>query len=1007
MYMIDGIRRARPVVRPDQQPVAVPSARAAVQHPPAAPAQGPLAPAPAPAPAAPVSPDRKARIEGWLRDNATAENRHLLVFTDSDGGSRVGRALRGESDLGRLSTAERDLLAQGAVQAWRAQGHGGSQRENIREAADQASQDPAARAALAQALAAPELDAQRSYAQGSSIVTAEGDGSSRHHMLQQALDMDPAAVIRAAQGVEPGLASTLPAMPAATRGKLWSVLADRGRLDPAQAERMATAAFMFEDGRALTTPQARQDFAAAIASARAPGSSDADRIRRQQMTRDLTDALADRDTRDMLFSQQTPPELRVWALDHLAGDGTCCRGADALKGGWESEGVSRAYAERATEAYRARGTTPQDLSGQALRNTVGQAMGLAPDALPQSELSAQWLDRGLENRFYSDNNPALDKVADQIRAVGGDTARVTVVPVTITSQDQGAAVVPVFRVEDPQGGAAKFVDHTGRSYRDLADWEEHNTLPKGKMTYVQGLDLSAAQMTHRNTPGVVDSFAEGLGAVVDGVAIGAGIVAGVALIAGTGGTATPLVVAGAAGLWGAGRAGQQLHDKATHGEDITDLSDPSVRANWLEVAAGALSVGAIGGALKLGTAGARVTPGMARMVAGVSYAADAADALTMLDQSVQLGQNWDRMSGSDRAGALLNIAFWGGMGAASHVAGSRARGFGGIDANLRVRGMAGADVPVAANNALTPGEIRVAYDLDASGRRATNIHIETGPGAINPQALDRHRHVADQMRAAGGLRDRLQGLLDGQPRPEVGSTAWEARLEISKIEAESLALAKGARDGSIDPATLTTRQRELDQALLREQQRLDAAGSMGQGFVAAPKSLDDILTHYAASGAIRRGVPAGLAALDAPAAHAAPRVDYGQVNAAGQAQGIQATITRASLDTGTHARSSIRPPGFDGGGANHSRGHLLARMLGGSGDDPRNLVTLFQRDTNSPVMSDFERQVYLAAQAGETVNYRVTPIYEDGQAMPTAVALQAKGDQGLDIAVTIINRDGR
>lgn len=1004
MHRIDAIRPARPVARPTPAPVSLPAVapdgRAhAVRGATAPPAQ----PRPATAPAQ-VTPARKAQIEGWLQDNATAQNRHLLVFTDSDGGSRVGRALRGDSGLGRLSAGERDMLAQGAVQAWRRQDDNGSRRENIREAASAVSPDPAARAALARALAEPELGAQAVYAQGGSVMSPQGDGAIRHQMLQQALDLDPAAVIRDAQGIEPQLASTLQSMPLSTRGKVWSVLADRTRLDPALAERMTTAAFMFEDGRALYTPQARQDFAAAIANARIPGSGDADRIRRQQMTRDLTVALADRDTRNMLFGQQTPPELRVWALNQVAGDGTGCRPEDALAGGWESDGIARAYADQATEAYRARGTAAQALSGEALRNTVGQAMGIAPDALPQAELTPEWMDRGLQNRFYSDDNAALDKVADQIRNVGGDQARVTVIPVTVTSEDQGAAVVPVFRVEDPQGGDAGFVDHTGRSYRDLADWEDNNTLPKGKMTYVEGMDLSAARMTHRNTPGVVDTFAEGFGQVVDGVAIGAGIVAGVALIVGSGGTATPLVVAGAAGVWGAGRAGQQLYDKATHGEDITDLSDPSVRANWLEVAAGALSVGAIGGALRLGSAGAKVTPGMARMVAGVSYAADAADALTMLDQSVQLGQNWDGMSPADRAGALLNIAFWGGMGAASHVAGTRARGFGGLDADLRVRGMAGSEMPVVTNGALAPGEIRVTYDMDTGARRATNLQIETGPGPVDPQALARHRHIADQMRAAGGLRDRLEGLLGGKPRPEIGSTAWEARLEIGKIEAESLALAQGARDGSIDPATLATRQRELDQALIREQRRLDAAGAMGQGFVAAPRSLDDLLTHYAASGDIRLGVPAGLAALDAPSAHAAAHIDYGRVNDAGQAQGILAIITRDSLDTGTKA-GAFDPPGFRHGRMNHSRGHLLARMLGGSGSDPRNLVMLYQQNTNSPVMRDFEQQVYNAVQAGETVSYQVTPIYSDGVAYPTHVALQAKGSQGLDIEITIVNQN--
>ena len=102
---------------------------------------------------------------------------------------------------------------------------------------------------------------------------------------------------------------------------------------------------------------------------------------------------------------------------------------------------------------------------------------------------------------------------------------------------------------------------------------------------------------------------------------------------------------------------------------------------------------------------------------------------------------------------------------------------------------------------------------------------------------------------------------------------------------------------------------------------------------------------------------------------------------------------------------SIRPPGYVHGDQNHSRGHLLARMLGGDGADPRNLVMLYQQDTNSPVMSSFEQTVHDAVKAGEVVNYKVTPIYDPGQPWPVAVALQAKGSEGLDISITIHNLD--
>ena len=85
---------------------------------------------------------------------------------------------------------------------------------------------------------------------------------------------------------------------------------------------------------------------------------------------------------------------------------------------------------------------------------------------------------------------------------------------------------------------------------------------------------------------------------------------------------------------------------------------------------------------------------------------------------------------------------------------------------------------------------------------------------------------------------------------------------------------------------------------------------------------------------------------------------------------------------------------------------LLANMLGGMGDHARNLVTLFQRNANHPNMSSFERQVRSAVQAGETVNYRATPIYSGNNLMPTGVMLTARGSSGSNLDVSIPNING-
>ena len=493
------------------------------------PVLGPVAPGAPTAPVAPVdtvTPERQAKIDSWVKDNATHEKGG--IFWDSEGGTRASQALRGDSDLGRLTDAERAALAEGSVKAWQGQSDNGRFNENVREAVDGVRNDPAAREALAAALARPEMSNQAIYAKGGSVASSPEWAQRSVGMLETAMNLDPAAVVRANPGLEPQIAKQTQWMDGSVRDKLWSAAADRNSFSPEQQQSIATSLFMFEDKNGARNGPQRTDIANALANARAPGSTDADRIAREQMARNLDGVMAHEGAREMLFGEKVTPEMRVWALDQVAGRGTSIN-ADAFKDGWESEAISKAYAAKVTDAYQTRGTDPQSLGGEALRNTVGQAMGIRPDMLPQGEPSAEFLERGMNNQFYSNggNNQAIDDVQRKITELGGPQARVSVVPVTITSKDEGAATVPVFRVDDKATGEARFVDHTGRTYTDLKDWEENNKLPEGKMTYAKGMDLKSEELSHGNTPGVVDSFGEGFGKVMDGVALGAGIVAAV------------------------------------------------------------------------------------------------------------------------------------------------------------------------------------------------------------------------------------------------------------------------------------------------------------------------------------------------------------------------------------------------------------------------------------------------------------------------------------------------
>lgn len=75
-----------------------------------------------------------------------------------------------------------------------------------------------------------------------------------------------------------------------------------------------------------------------------------------------------------------------------------------------------------------------------------------------------------------------------------------------------------------------------------------------------------------------------------------------------------------------------------------------------------------------------------------------------------------------------------------------------------------------------------------------------------------------------------------------------------------------------------------------------------------------------------------------------------------------------------------------------------------AGNDPRNLVTIYQNPVNHPVMSSIERSVRKTVEGGQIVNYKVTPIYQGNNLIPSGITIQAQGNGGLNIFQTILNR---
>jgi hypothetical protein len=103
-------------------------------------------------------------------------------------------------------------------------------------------------------------------------------------------------------------------------------------------------------------------------------------------------------------------------------------------------------------------------------------------------------------------------------------------------------------------------------------------------------------------------------------------------------------------------------------------------------------------------------------------------------------------------------------------------------------------------------------------------------------------------------------------------------------------------------------------------------------------------------------------------------ISYGELSN-GARHIMEAVVTPPMIGHGTNANyefpfMTVRKSGY------FAAGHLLAKTLGGSGTDPRNLVPIFHQFANLPMYHQFEGAVRQAVvDNGDWVRYRVTPYY--------------------------------
>ncbi|WP_200689374.1 DUF4781 domain-containing protein [Paracoccus caeni] len=757
----------------------------------------------------------------------------LGAHDEQKGGDNITAALTSEGDLGPLTPQERNYLAQQAFAAW-------SETDNVDAWND-------AQAALApnpdngieghpQVVSALNTAAANAVGASEAASVARGETDADYDrsaldaaVIRDAAQTNPVAVIEAFEGAETRLGVIAATWESSEQAPLLAAVAD-GRVDLAMAKPMVEAMLVqsFDDSGMRDSEWYRQ-MGRALGAVYNPGDTPFDVLTRDAAIERMEYILqGGSHMAYTVLGDQQPPELRLALAQQMATDPAFT--VDSTADGLESPVVAEWLGETATAAYRSRGTGTEQLAGEALRNAIGQSMGVQPDNLPP-EGDDSWMDQGVNYQFYGADNEQINNVVEALTAANGgrEPVDMQIVPVTVTKQGEGAMTVPVFRIETEDG--TRIVDHEGNQYDSVADWEQTNELPEGEMAYVESLNLVNDSIVTGNTPDVADTTWEHVRNVGNGIAMAAGIAALGVLVVGTGGTAGAILLAGGVGAagWQATQVGIDIADRADKGHDLTDLSDPETRGQWLElVASGASAVGGAGALFGAGRMGAVA----ARGFAAANVTGTAADTAVVGHQFGQLVTNWDQMSTGDRASAMLNLAFWGGVTTASARVGggkfSDAYNFNATANQLQF------GTPYAVQqNADMGSEVRVRHEATATGGR--RYWLEAGPNATREE-IAFHSGIAAEMERTTNLSARLQGLLQGTgdaPRP--GTAAWEAQFELQKIDTELGQLAERAAGTNLTAAemgAINARREELGQALDFQQNRMANAEADPNGWVA-------------------------------------------------------------------------------------------------------------------------------------------------------------------------------
>jgi hypothetical protein len=497
-------------------------------------------------PAKTIADDRRRSIDDWV---GGADDSFWPWNDDSH--DKVAHALRGNSELGGLTGDERRYLVDRALDKW------------IREGETYSSPRDLARDVRGDGTLGP-LVAER-YAVKAAALEAEQRRKPASDRNGDAVDIGGAAIV--ALNVEPGR-KTDAAQQAALRqlveklgpskaAGLAESLSSPGleteyasaTLEALNAGPFTDSAWAFTTSAFSTTQEQRYgqgtDLSMPMAKALARGLFPQDPQRQQQEAQRIGDLLSSPAGRSLLTppnavlgEDKVGPERRAQALAVVLQTPEITAGRLMRDGfdPWASPliavPIAQDSADRALAASRQTPEAaadrlgggsgvgiPEELRGAQLDNRVGRAMNLPPEGIsadtPPDKLK-QLKDaaaRG-EHSFYTtgDNAETVRKITATIRELGGDTARVTVLPIQYSSRQTGPVQLPLFRVEG-KDGKTWFVDNLGARYDSFGKWTDKNQLPPGNVTYPKGGELKPGPdgkvaLDSRNTPKTPDTIGE-------------------------------------------------------------------------------------------------------------------------------------------------------------------------------------------------------------------------------------------------------------------------------------------------------------------------------------------------------------------------------------------------------------------------------------------------------------------------------------------------------------------